>query len=157
MPDISTELETIETALLGEKVRDGVVNAIRKINNEGLLTVDNLPEENSEHPVYSGGVYNAIQMKKRQTKTVTVVIDSNGWTQTEPYTKNVTIPGATMNTKVDIIRESSLINYLIDNFIVAVWFENDGGSISIKTIGAAPKSSFLVLKCILTEGVVSIG
>ena len=150
MPDISTELETIESALLGEKVRDAVVKSIRKINNEGLLTVDNLPEEDSEHPVYSGGVYNAIEEKKRRTKTVTVNVSATGWSQSEPYTKSVSIPEVAETTKIDIIRELSLITFMQNNFIIAMWFENDDGVVSIKTLGAAPSSDFL-LKCIIFQ------
>lgn len=152
MPDISVEIDSIETDIRGENVRDSAVSAIKKINTEGLNTVDEAPVEGSIHPALSGGIYSAIEAKKSETNIITVEVDDTGWSSTSPFTKIIEIPDITSTTKIDIIPNITLLELLLANNIASMWFENDNGTVSLKIIGETVPSITMVLKCQLLEG-----
>lgn len=154
MVDISRELESIASDILGERVRDSVVSAMKKIFETGVSNVDDEPEENSEHPARSGGIYNAIRKKESSVDKVLITVPETGWeNDTEnSFYHEVSVAEVNERTKLDIIPTSELMITLRSNGIAAIWIENDDGYIYVCTMGLQPTIP-LSFYCEINEGV----
>lgn len=155
MPNISSELSSILYDTYGEQVRDSTVKAIKTINNYGIGTVDSAPTPYSQHPAKSGGIYDAIQLAANEVDQITISV-SGSWTDSEPYSINISASGIASMTKVDIIPDSALIAQMREDGIRAIWIQNNGGALTAYTLGGKP-SVALSLTCEIAEGVIQNG
>ena len=75
-----------------------------------------------------------------------ITIPYSSWTGTGPYTQTITITGATItaNTKVDIQLDAAAINQLITNGVNALYIENNNGTLTLYSVGAATTANITV-------------
>lgn len=83
------------------------------------------------------------------TATITT---TTTWAGDGPYTQTVTVTGATItsNSKVDLQPDATSILQLVTDGVVALYVENNNGTLTMTSIGAAP-SAALTLQCTITE------
>lgn len=74
------------------------------------------------------------------------------WSGSGPYTQTVTVTGATVtaNSKVDIQPDAAAIAQLITDGVQALYIENNGGTLTMYAVGAAP-SAAVTLQATITE------
>lgn len=80
----------------------------------------------------------------------TSVTLTTSWLGDGPYTQVVSISGTTANTKVDLQPDAAALGQMLSDGVMALWIENDNGTLTAKALGAAP-SEQLTLQCVLTE------
>jgi len=88
-------------------------------------------------------------LTNRQVTQGTVTIGTS-WTGSGPWSQTVTIQGATARTKVDLQPDATTLEQLVSDGVTAIWVENDNGTLTAKTIGAAPTAQ-LSMQCTLTR------
>lgn len=66
------------------------------------------------------------------------------WTGSGPYTQTVTITGITVNSKVDIQMDATVLGVLIDSGTSAIWIENNNGTLTAKALGEKPNANLSV-------------
>ena len=79
-----------------------------------------------------------------------IVLSASDWTQKVVPTQEVIIEGATEFDKIDIQPDSIVINQMISEGIVAIYFCNESGVITAYSVGGAP-STDVVLQVTLEE------
>lgn len=179
MANLNAELRTIQLATRGEQVRDAIVDALRKIDEQsdvtvdaalsgssgnpvenravyaalqgkqGVLSFDAQPTSGSSNCVTSGAVYTALQRKQGGIQLSTVSL-STDWEGSDPYRQVVSIPGTTPHSKIDLQPDADLLAQLVSDGVTALWIENDAGTLRACALGAAP-SSGLEVQCTITE------
>ena len=99
--------------------------------------------------ITSGAVYNALSSAKPKVGTIAL---SGTWSGSGPYSKTVTVTGATVtaNSKVDLQPAATALNNLISAGVTALWVENNSGTLTAYALGAAPSAGGTV-QCTVTE------
>lgn len=149
MADITNEIAAIQVATTGAAIREALIDALEAINTEQSWTADNVPTQNSDNLVKSGGIYSAIQAIKKKVIVGSISLGTT-WTGSDPYSQAVSITGGTATSKVDIQPDATVLQQFLTDGVLAMWVENNNGSFSVKTIGAYPSVS-LTLQCTITE------
>jgi len=142
--------ETVIGAKNLNDIQDEIIeNAANIETKQDILVFDDSPEEGSNNPVKSGGVYSSIQnaeekVKLRQ-KSVTLVSSSwvgNGfWTQSFPANGY----SVTENTRVDLSCNRENMGKLLNSGTESVYVSNDGGVLVVYATGAKPSTDIVVL------------
>lgn len=97
-----------------------------------------------------------IPMKVQQAGQQVTVTTSTTWTSqnttagTAYWYQTVTVPGITASSEVSISLDADGLNQLLTDGVTAIWAENDNGTCTIKTLGAAPAAA-LTLYLTLVE------
>lgn len=73
-----------------------------------------------------------------------ISLPAASWTGSGPYTQTVTIPGITVNSKVDIQMDATALGVLIDSGTSAIWIENNNGTLTAKALGEKPNANLSV-------------
>ena len=115
----------------------------------GVKSVDATPTSDSDNLITSGAVYNALSSAKPKVGTIAL---SGTWSGSGPYSKTVTVTGATVtaNSKVDLQPAATALNNLISAGVTALWVENNSGTLTAYALGAAPSAGGTV-QCTVTE------
>lgn len=96
-----------------------------------------------------------IPLKVQQAGQQVTVTTSTTWTSqstsagTAYWYQTVTVPGITASSEVSISLDADGLNQLLLDGVTAIWAENDNGTCTLKTLGAAPTTT-LVLYLTLT-------
>ena len=79
-------------------------------------------------------------------RKASLTISSSSWSGSGPYTQTITISGATItaNTEVDIQPDATALAQLIADGVTAMFIENNNGTLTIYTIGAATTADITV-------------
>lgn len=80
----------------------------------------------------------ALQKKADTTKKTTVTLSTNWTGNTSPYTQTVTISGTTVNSKVDLQPDATVIAKMADNGVVALYIANNNGTLTAYAVGEKP-------------------
>lgn len=114
----------------------------------GLGNVDNTSD--ADKPI-STAQQVALDGKQPNVKLGTIAL-SGTWSGSGPYTKTVTVTGATVtaNSKVDLQPAATALNTLISAGVTALWVENNSGTLTAYALGAAPSAGGTV-QCTVTE------
>lgn len=84
------------------------------------------------------------------TKKTTITLSTN-WTGTEsPYTQVVTVNGTTINSKVDLQPDASVITQMAEDGTVALYIVNDNGTLTANAVGEKPTVE-LTIQATITE------
>lgn len=84
------------------------------------------------------------------SKVTQVSLPASGWKNADsPYTQTVDVPGIISGSRVDILANHEQIHYLYENGI-ALFAENDGGTVTFYAIGHKPNTD-LVMQATITE------
>ena len=125
----------------------GVYAALQ--NKQDHLSFDAVPAEGSNNPVASGGIYAALQNKQDGIRISTLSLAAT-WNGSGPYTQEITIPGTTQNSKVDLQPDAAVLTQMLTDGVTALWVQNDAGTLTIYALGAAPTQAISV-QCSMTE------
>lgn len=111
---------------------------------QDVLTFDTQPTPGSTNPVTSGGVADAIA--GATTMTTTLAIPASAWNGNDPYLAEITVTGysVTPNTRVDVACNYMTMNSLTNMGVSAIYIENNSGILTAFAIGAAPNTSISV-------------
>lgn len=71
-------------------------------------------------------------------KIKTITLPASGWTNGSPATQSVTITGATANSKIDLQPDSTVLNQMLIDGVVALYIANDNGTLTACAVGAYP-------------------
>ncbi len=107
------------------------------------------------------GTYNASTNKAATVKTVTDAIAAaqpvtgtltlaSQWSGSGPYTKTLTISGATVHSKIDLLPDATVLNQMAADGVSAIYIENNNGTFTAYALGAAPTTS-LTMQYLRTE------
>lgn len=78
-------------------------------------------------------------------KVKTLSLPTASWTgSASPYTQTVTIAGTSAKSKADIQVNDDALTILIDSGTIAVWIENDNGTLTAKAKGEKPNADLTV-------------
>ena len=72
MADITNEIAAIQVATTGSAIRSALIDALEAINTDQSWTADDVPTQNSNNLVKSGGIYSAIQEIKKKVIVGTI-------------------------------------------------------------------------------------
>ena len=79
-----------------------------------------------------------------------ITLSASGWSERVVPTQNVEIEGATAFDKVDAQANSAVINQMLNDGIVAIYFGNENGVITAYAVGGTPTAD-ITLQITLTE------
>lgn len=143
-------------------------------DKQGELTFDNVPTQGSPNPVRSGGLYTALNGKQdaltfdtrptpgstnpvtsggvadaiagATTMTTTLSIPASAWHGDDPYTASITVSGysVTPDTRVDVACNYTTMNALTNMGVSAIYVENNAGTLTAYSLGAAPNTAISV-------------
>ena len=100
---------------------------------------------------YSKEETNTLLQKKADTTKKTTVTLSASWTgSASPYTQTVTISGTTVNSKVDLQPDATVIAKMADDGTVALYIANDNGILTANAVGEKPTVA-LTIQATITE------
>ncbi len=113
---------------------------------------------NAKYTKPSGGIpdtdiVSAATWNAKATKpTKNSITLSATWSGDDPYTQVVTVSGYTLtaNSKVDLQPDATTVNQLIADGVIALYIENNNGTLTAYAIGAAPTAS-LSVQCTISE------
>ena len=84
------------------------------------------------------------------TKKATVTLSTNWSGDASPYTQSVTISGITVNSKVDLQPDATVIQQMADDGTVALYISNDNGALTANAVGDKPTTE-LTIQATITE------
>ena len=88
--------------------------------------------------------------KENAIKKTTVTLPTNWSGSSSPYTQTVTISGTTLNSKIDLQPDATVIQQMIDDEVVALYIINDNGILTAYAMGEKPTTS-LTIQATITE------
>lgn len=78
-------------------------------------------------------------VNSKKQKVVSLSLPTTSWVgSVSPYTQAITITGSTANTKVDLQPDATIINQLVEDGCIALYIENNNGTLTAKAIGEKP-------------------
>lgn len=149
MADITNEIAAIQVATTGAAIRAALVDALEAINTDQSWTADDVPTEDSDNLVKSGGIYSAIQAIKKKVIISSISL-SISWSGSDPYSQEITIAEGTASSKIDIQPDATILQQFLTDGVLAMWVENNNGTFTAYTIGAHPSTN-LTIQCTITE------
>lgn len=60
------------------------------------------------------------------------------WHGTGPFTQEITLPGVTAHSKIDLQLNATTLTQLITDGVSAIWVQNDNATLTVYTLGAKP-------------------
>lgn len=101
-----------------------------------------------KYDVYSKSETDTLFSTKQRIVSITLTTDWIG--DTSPYTQSVTIEGATVNSKVDLQPDASVISQMVDDGVVALYIANSNGTLTAYAVGEKPTVE-LIVQATVTE------
>ena len=136
--DLQEALDAAESAY--QKPSGGIPSSDLASGVQSALLPSVSSSDNGKVLSVSGGSWAAASPFAVHKASITL---SNSWSGSGPYTKTVTISGATItsNTKVDVQPDATTIAQMITDGVQALYINNNGGTLTAYAIGAAPTAS----------------
>lgn len=66
------------------------------------------------------------------------VLLTTTWHGTGPFTQEITLPGVTAHSKIDLQLNATTLTQLITDGVSAIWVQNDNATLTVYTLGAKP-------------------
>ena len=112
----------------------------------GLGNVDNTSDVDKPVSTAQQTAINACKVKK-----ASVTLTAAGWTgDASPYAQTITLSGITVNSKVDIQMDATVLGVILDSGTSALWIENNNGTLTAKAMGEKPNADMAV-QVMITE------
>lgn len=78
-------------------------------------------------------------------KVTNVTLATGSWVASgNNYEQTVTISGATENSRIDVQPDATVITRLVDDGVIAIYFQNDSGTIKAVSVGEKPSTNITV-------------
>ena len=94
----------------------------------------------------SGGMWAAISGISSVESIQEITLNRDDWTGNGPFIQEVSLQGVTAASKIDIQADAAAISQLLSDGVRAVWVENNNGTVTVYSIGAAPTED-ITLQC----------
>lgn len=116
-----------------------------------LVTQDETEDGEVVHSLRRVPMQNAMEEVGNKT-VVTMLSLTNTWTGEGPYAQVVGVSGVTVadSALVDLQPDAAVLAQLISDGVTSIWVQNDSGTLTVYTAGAAPSVAFSI-QCTITN------
>ena len=80
-------------------------------------------------------------------RKTSVVLSASGWND---KSQSLSVANVTAKSKVDIQPDSAVIEQMLNDEVVGLYIENNGGTLTAKAVGGVPKAD-ITLQVTITE------
>lgn len=94
---------------------------------------------NGSDPIDPAGIGAEPMIRKRE-----VVLSASAWDNKTIPTQTVSIEGISENDKIDIQPDGNVINAMLNDGVVAIYFGNENGVVTAYSVGAKPTADITV-------------
>ena len=91
-----------------------------------------------------------LDLKQDKLRLVSVTLSADWTGDASPYTQAVTISGTTVNSKVDLQPDATVIAQMADDGTVALYIANNNGTLTANAVGEKPTVA-LTIQATITE------
>jgi hypothetical protein len=134
----------------------GVIDTLAEIKSNtasgkvaGALAVKELANEVSTVGTKVTTLEGKVSAVENSHKKTSVTL-STSWSGSDPFTQTVALSGITANSKVDLQPSSAILSQLLDDGVLALYIENNAGTLTAYAIGAKPTTA-LTIQATITE------
>ena len=139
--EIDSRLESVPNK--SDKVQNATPGNIATLKEDGGI-------EDSGQKLSDFAKVEDLQKKADTTKKTTVTLSTDWVGDASPYTQAVTISGTTVNSKVDLQPDASVITQMAEDGTVALFIANEGGTLTANAVGEKPTVE-LTIQATITE------